>query len=60
MTNENVLGTLYDSETTSLNQYVALTEACPTYYLEISTLDSEVGEVSGILTVSLDYSETNE
>ncbi len=57
MPNENVLGTLYDSTTTSLSQYVDLTEACPTYYLEISTLDSTEGQVSGTLTVSMDYSE---
>ena len=29
------------------------------YYLEISTLDSTEGQVSGTLTVSMDYSETN-
>ena len=58
MTAENVLGTLYDSTNTSLSQYVALTEkTCPTYYLEISILDSEAGEVSGTLTVSMDYSD---
>ena len=56
----DLLSTLFDSVApTTYTHYVSLDAACPTYYLEISTLDNKAGEVSGTLTVSLDYSETN-
>ena len=56
----DVLYTLYDSETTTYSSYVSLdAETIPTYYLEFTTSDNEVKEISGTLTISLDYSATN-
>ena len=53
----DVLYTLYDSETTTYSSYVSLdAETIPTYYLEFTTSDNEVKEISGTLTISLDYS----